>query len=90
VDPGKHFPPAQFRRVLVNRRGGIFVLRRAVAQHHQRGLRKIVTVHGIRLAQPKSGVEAMLANGLSCWSVKIFASWRLNLRMNSTAEIELI
>ena len=50
ADVGKDFPPAQFRRVLEDRRGGILVLRRAVAQHHQRGIGKIVTVHGARLA----------------------------------------
>jgi hypothetical protein len=51
VDGGKNFPPAQFRRVLVNRRGGTVILRRAMTQHHQCGLGEIFTVHPARLAQ---------------------------------------
>ena len=45
ADFGENLPPAQFRRMFKNRRGGIFILRRAVAQHHQRSVGEIVTVH---------------------------------------------
>ncbi len=54
ADFGENVPAAQFRRVLVNRRGGIFVLRRAVAEHHQRGIGEIFTVHAARLAQAQT------------------------------------
>ena len=50
ADGGENFPAAQFRRVLVNRRAGIGLLRRAVTEHHQHGIREIVTVHAARLA----------------------------------------
>jgi hypothetical protein len=36
--------------VLVNRRGGTVILRRAVAEHHQYGLGEILIVHTARLA----------------------------------------
>ena len=54
ADFGENFPSAQFRRVLVNRRGGIVILRRAVAQHHQCGLGEIFTVHAPRLAHAQT------------------------------------
>ena len=51
ADVGENFPAAQFRRVLVHRRGGIGVLLRAMAQHHQRGVGKVFIVHAKGLAQ---------------------------------------
>jgi len=42
--------PTQFRCVLMNRRGGIFVLRRAVAQQHQRSISEILVIHARWLA----------------------------------------
>jgi hypothetical protein len=50
ADGGENFPAAQFRRVLVNRRGGTVILHRAVAEHHQCGLGEIFIVHTARLA----------------------------------------
>jgi hypothetical protein len=54
VDSGENLPAAQFHRVLENRRGGIFVQFRAVAQHHQHGVGKIVSVHAPELAKPQA------------------------------------
>ena len=42
----KDFPLTQFRRVLVHRRGGLVVQRRAVAEHNQRGVGEIFVLHG--------------------------------------------
>ena len=50
ADGGENFPAAQFRRVLVNRRGGTVILHRTMAEHHQCGLGEIFTVHTARLA----------------------------------------
>ena len=47
----ENLPAAQFRRVLEDRRGGIVIQRRAMAEHDQRGIGKIFTVHTPRLAQ---------------------------------------
>ena len=54
ADFGENFPAAQFRRVLINRRGGIGVLLRAVAQHHQRGIGEFIAVHAKGLAQDRA------------------------------------
>ena len=51
ADFGKYVPTAQFRRVLVNRRGGIGVLLRAMAQHHQHGVAEWFAVHAKGLAE---------------------------------------
>ena len=42
---GENLPAAQFRRVLKHRRGGLVVQRRAVAQHDQRGVGEVFTLH---------------------------------------------
>ncbi len=51
---GKNLPAAQFRRMLQDGRGGLVVQRRAVAEHHQRGIGKTFTLHAPKLAQPHS------------------------------------
>ena len=51
---GKDFPAAQFRRVLINRRGGIGILLRAMAQHHQRGIGEFIAFHAKGLAQDRA------------------------------------
>ena len=48
---GEDFPAAQFRRVLQNRRGGLVVQGRAVAENDQRRIGKVLTVHPLELAQ---------------------------------------
>jgi len=47
---GKNFPAAQFRRVLKNRRGGLVIQNRAVAEHDQHGVGKSVALHPLKLA----------------------------------------
>lgn len=48
------FSPTQFRCVLMNRRGGIFVLRRDVAQQHQRSTGETLVIHARWLADDGS------------------------------------
>ena len=49
---GEEVAPPQFRRVLIDRRGRIVVLRRAVAEQNQRGGGEIFPVHAEWLAEP--------------------------------------
>jgi len=54
ADFGKNFPAAQFRRVLIHRRGRVGVSLRAVAEHHQRGIGEFIAVHAKGLAQDQA------------------------------------
>lgn len=51
---GKDFPAAQLGRMLVNRRGGIGILFRAMAQHHEHGLGEFIAFHAKGLAQDRA------------------------------------
>ena len=47
---GKNPATTQVRRVLDDRRGGLVIQRRPVAEQHQRGIAEIVALHASKLA----------------------------------------
>ena len=89
ADFGKNFPAAQFRRVLEDRRGGMFVQRRAVAEHHQRGIGKIFA-----FARGKVGADrAPTASRRppDDFLLKPFAGfWRLKFKLSERNQAKLI
>jgi hypothetical protein len=54
ADFGKNPPTTQFRRVLMDGRGGTGVLLRAVTQHHERGIGELIVIHATGLAQERT------------------------------------
>ena len=50
----ENFPAAQFRRMLEDGRGGLVIQRRAVAEHHQRGIGETFSLHKSKLAKPRA------------------------------------
>ena len=64
ADFGKNLPAAQFRRVLMDGRGGTGVLLRAVAQHHERGIGELIAVHATGLAQERALCKRAVAKSV--------------------------
>ncbi len=64
ADFGKNLPAAQFRRVLMDGRGGTGVLLRAVAQHHERGIGELIAVHATGLAQERALCKQAVAKSV--------------------------
>jgi len=51
TNSGEDFPAAQLGRMLINGRGGIGILLRAMAQHHKRGIGEFIAFHAKGLTQ---------------------------------------
>ena len=72
ADTGENLPAAQFCGVLIDRRGGIGILLRAMSQHHQPGIGKVLSAHPKGLTQ-EPAVRKPPIRRPSGWEFRVYA-----------------